>query len=1611
MPAPSPVLDNRKLQDLRLRLRGLAGVSFAEWKPPGDLPAVGDAGVMLQLIFARFLELTLQRLNQVPEKNLLTFLDKMGVNLLAPSPAQAALTFFLKSGVSPTLVPKGSQAGTLPGGQTPAVIFETEQDLTVLPARITQAFTMDPVWDRYSDQTAVINGQSAVGFEPFVGSEKMPHVIYLGGEDLLSLSHAGSLTIDLRFRAPSMPSSAAALFENLDYGVLIQNREQSILPESFIPKEDLVQIGLTVPGSIDRELIQGVGLASGVLSRWLVVRLRTPITDWPRISSFQISNIALTVAQPTDLAPEFAFSNQVPLDTTKDFLPFGSIPVIGDAFYIGSREVLSKFDGASGQIELSVSPTAAASLVAWEYSTETEWKLLPKEFLEDGTNSFVNSGVIRVQTPGDLSVRAVNSFPALWFRARVLDSTSLTAPQVTQFRLQTRLQSAASAGATSVQTLATPFATAGDVIRIEDEYVLVTGASQTLLQITPPLLRFHAADSIVETRTVLTTVIATFNQPVLAGDSQLTVDSASNIIAGHVLLVDDGSFSEIVVVAGVAGSQVSLVNPFRFGHLGEVHDNPISLRNIISAFGGIAGSKVSAPTGQPVKFTEPFIPFGARPSTGSVFYFGMAAPGTFPQSFEIDTALNTSAVDPQVQLAWEFRGADSWVEFPDANVSDNTNNFLQPGNVILTMPDGAEPAEFELNGVSSYWIRVRIKTGNYGVPLQFIPVDPQNPARGFMPDPTTGNLNPPRISKLTIGYNATRAPIVVTQNGFVLQKFLPGKDSAAPSFNPFATIRELTPAIYSDPDPAFYVGLDNVFLEEPVKLYIAAAPRAFAGSVIKASNPSPSLEDDLPQLMWEYFNGTAWRQITVSDETNNLTDSGAVEFLTPPDMAPLAKFDLTARYWIRARSATNDPENSQRLQGVFLNTVQAIQAETVSNEVLGSSNGLANQVLQIARTPVLDGPEILVREPEAPSKIELAGFPVTLNAVRQVSNPLNNQIETWVLWLEVPNFILSGPQSRHFTLDHNSGELTFGDGTHGLIPPAGTNNIVANYRTGGGAAGNVPPGAIVQIKKAIAGVASVTNPVPADGGADLETVTMVEERGPQTLRHRGRAVSASDWEWLARQADGTRVARAKCLPNVNRDLFYQPGRVTLIIVPQGTDSRLSPGSELIAEVESYLSSLAFAGLADETPAGINVIGPGYIEILVEAKVVPREIDEADAVKARVSAALNSFFHPLSGGSNGTGWEFGRNVYVSEVCQLLQSVEGVDHLQSVLLEGNTVQRRLTFATPAGAGAVLAKGSVVKTKNGQKSAFIAEAPAIGETIDRLAVRGFKEGDRITRVLDVTVQSSSSTTPNHPTTIQIEPVLIDGPGFPPGSLVVTADGRRLGRLANGLVPDAVNNIAALQLIPQLTSTLNTGNALTIFYPFPMVITSITTDKLKLTVENAVQGTTTVALASVPDEAADLSPGLVVRTPDGTSFTTLISTDLSAEPPAIVLQDIFFVDALLPGDELIVELPSQSLTIEPYSAGDLPTTGDIVATLDNRVRFEVKSVPESPDNASEQITGLQLNDFQSGDTVVFVVDGEEQPTQLSVETVASVTDVVYLDDNFLPYSGKHLITLIEAT
>jgi predicted phage baseplate assembly protein len=389
-----------------------------------------------------------------------------------------------------------------------------------------------------------------------------------------------------------------------------------------------------------------------------------------------------------------------------------------------------------------------------------------------------------------------------------------------------------------------------------------------------------------------------------------------------------------------------------------------------------------------------------------------------------------------------------------------------------------------------------------------------------------------------------------------------------------------------------------------------------------------------------------------------------IQFIGQPDAA--ASEGLGGELFrIRARLKPGVSLSSLPVNGVWLNAVWATQSLSIEREPVGVSDGNPGQTFFHQRAPVLEGELLEVQEWTGRGEYWqtfVQGVPET--DLRFERDPSTGDVTAvWARWQERPYLYSSGAIDRHYTLERARGRVSFGDGRQGMIPPAGS-RIAVSYHSGGGLAGNVPAGTITELRTGTPFVAGATNPAPASGGAATESDESVRRRGPQRLRHRDRAVSATDFEWLAREAS-PEVARARCLSITGPDGHAQRGWVTVVVVPFSLDARPALTPELRRLVREHLSQRAPAALARR----VRIIGPQYASIGVQAEIAPLQPGEAAAVEASVRDALNQFLHPLTGGPDGQGWNFGQTVYLSQIARVIEGAEGVDYASLIRLTVN------------------------------------------------------------------------------------------------------------------------------------------------------------------------------------------------------------------------------------------------------------------------------------------------------------------------------------------------------
>jgi hypothetical protein len=727
----------------------------------------------------------------------------------------------------------------------------------------------------------------------------------------------------------------------------------------------------------------------------------------------------------------------------------------------------------------------------------------------------------------------------------------------------------------------------------------------------------------------------------------------------------------------------------------------------------------------PIDPSTTFYPFGDQPKLGDSFYMGSKAfspdLASVTLSFTIYPYLKSSLQSKfknitkttfvRTEVEWQYLDENGEWRYltlfkhtleaaPTNNLPDITHTITrdnsptdtEDGTFFGIDPDNSDsapltlaiPADIGFKKVhkqENYWIRAIIRSSDpYGKEAYYEPTgDSTNPVVVIGP-----TLIPPIVTGIAVTNQSTQTPIPIesiqTKNNFEFVDHTKEMSKPAYSFQPFILITSHavdTNNEFFAEEPAIYMGFDRPFGDVFISMF------AHLKDIV--SKEVFPLETGFPQLVWEYVsqvNGNiSWKPLDVQDGTANLTSSGTVDFLGPNDSGKIRTFDLLAEaelYWYRARLKEGAYDHPPQVKGIYLNTVMADNQMTMGgDQVIGSGTGVVNQKLFLIKVPVLSG-DVWVKEPERPNEEEFETLKKKLE--RDLNQDLksediilprevkNGEIETWVRWRNIPNFHFSAPRSRHYTLDRIRGELTFGDGEKGLLPPAGKDNIIIkNYRTGGGEQANKVsfPLAVKELKSSISYVDKVFNVINAVGGSDFWSLDQTMEFGPQSIKNRDRAVTTEDYEWMTLQ-EFSQLERARCLPTTapseDGSLSFKPGAVTMTVVPKGNERLPQPSKGLLKLVKNFLMKKALGNIYEDND--VYVIGPRYTPINIKVTVKSHLPEESSIVERRIRMELEEFFHPLTGGENKKGWEFGRDVYKSEVYAVIERTKGVDHVESV-----------------------------------------------------------------------------------------------------------------------------------------------------------------------------------------------------------------------------------------------------------------------------------------------------------------------------------------------------------
>jgi hypothetical protein len=166
---------------------------------PGWSPEPGGPGSALLAIAGRMSAVVADRLNRAPTKNMLAFLDMLGISLLPAQPARAPVKFTLRPGLGDARAPAGTQVGASVAGVDGPLIFETERDIALAAANLAEVATVLPGSDQWACHTRDYSAQRP--FTLFDGLQPTGHELYLAHDVHFALQGRCEVLVQLEVAA------------------------------------------------------------------------------------------------------------------------------------------------------------------------------------------------------------------------------------------------------------------------------------------------------------------------------------------------------------------------------------------------------------------------------------------------------------------------------------------------------------------------------------------------------------------------------------------------------------------------------------------------------------------------------------------------------------------------------------------------------------------------------------------------------------------------------------------------------------------------------------------------------------------------------------------------------------------------------------------------------------------------------------------------------------------------------------------------------------------------------------------------------------------------------------------------------------------------------------------------------------------------------------------------------------------------------------------------------------------------------------------------------------------------------------------------------------------
>lgn len=481
--------------------------------------------------------------------------------------------------------------------------------------------------------------------------------------------------------------------------------------------------------------------------------------------------------------------------------------------------------------------------------------------------------------------------------------------------------------------------------------------------------------------------------------------------------------------------------------------------------------------------------------------------------------------------------------------------------------------------------------------------------------------------------------------------------------------------------------------------------------------PDPEYDITVERVVWEYYNGAGWSRLAVEKKWETLFDgTGAragqqvrIRFVCPPD-AGLLSWQAEPTRYLRVRVLKM--KNLYRPKGTYIVPVIGGVRFSFEYEEGGREPELTAAVNN-RETQLYDAPkkqeehmfrELLFGRKETCPTLYL-GFhrPLTGGPLRMLVT-MQEELPSILPYLKfsysgaqgfaplsvvdgTENFKKSGTMSlfgkddfSQATICHETAYWLCVQDVSGMHRTWEKRNRIPRI-TGifmnavkaealpeqtvknGGAAGNRPPGGIDRVNGSYGYVNRVNNPLPFLGGCDPEDGESALRRGSAALRHGDRAVTASDFEALAREASDS-VKKVRCYADCGADGEYEAGAVNLVLLLKEFREGRMRFDAVRAQVMGCLSVRTSGNLI--ASGRLFVTEPLFLELDCSVNAVVSGQSSPFEVQEEIEKSVERFLHPLNGNYDGSGWNIGTVPNETQVMNALKGIPGLLYIQNLRL---------------------------------------------------------------------------------------------------------------------------------------------------------------------------------------------------------------------------------------------------------------------------------------------------------------------------------------------------------